>query len=505
MLFWKKPIMRQYFHKGLLWRAQEAQEVASYELFVDLFYVGIIAIAGDGAAEEATGQALLRFAVTFILSWKFWSDISQTISWFDADDIMRRITTLFILTCLLGLTVNIAGSREQTYTPVVSFYLASRWFVAAYYLWMAYLIPMVRAAMVTTAMCAFVTGLIWIGSIFVEDPSRQALIWIAIALDIFGPIVMVGFMRAPAWMGKRLQSWAKSHFDFTPGQNIEHKIERTNAFVTLVFGYSVVALLYQSAVPFGLNAFFGKAVLGLIQAFTFNWLYFEIDTFNMHTHAIRRHFFSGKSTPHSRLLHQLTLLTAVLWLSAHLPFILAFALSGSALSKLVLAHDIASANPSDLLEPYSTRSEEGVPTGLRWFYCGGLSIALMNMGVISLTHTFKTIPSVRLRRPFRLAIRFLVAIAILLLPLAGERLNSLQLVATTTGLVVLVLCVELSGSACVDDAFWGFNSGKRRCTYSARCALSRKEMSEKVKDGEIVNVEEVAKRDGFGGKEGFSV
>lgn len=42
MHLYQKPIVRQYFHKGLLWRAKEAQEVASYELFIDLFYVGII-------------------------------------------------------------------------------------------------------------------------------------------------------------------------------------------------------------------------------------------------------------------------------------------------------------------------------------------------------------------------------------------------------------------------------------------------------------------------------
>lgn len=42
--FWKKPVVRQYFHKGLLWRASAIEEVASFELFVDLLYVGIIAI-----------------------------------------------------------------------------------------------------------------------------------------------------------------------------------------------------------------------------------------------------------------------------------------------------------------------------------------------------------------------------------------------------------------------------------------------------------------------------
>ena len=49
-----------------------------------------------------------------------------------------------------------------------------------------------------------------------------------------------------------------------------------NAFVTLVFGYTVVAILYQSTTN-GIDTFFGKAILGLIQAFCFDWIYFEID------------------------------------------------------------------------------------------------------------------------------------------------------------------------------------------------------------------------------------
>jgi hypothetical protein len=205
------------------------------------------------------------------------------------------------------------------------------------------------------------------------------------------------------------------------------------------------------------------------------------------------------------LFTRLTSALAIVWFSAHLPFILSFALAGSALSKLVLAHDTAHANSEELMEPYSGRSEEHISMGLRWFYCGGLSIALMHMGIISLTHTYKTIPSVRLRKPLRLGIRFAVAIVILFLPLAEERLNSLQLVTTTTCLVLLVLFVELAGSACVEDAFWGFNSGKRKCTYSAKCLLSKKELQANAKSGEIVNVEEIAKRDQFGVKEGFSV
>lgn len=80
--FYRRPVVRQYFHKGLLWRAAEVEEVASFELFVDLLYVGIIAVIGDTAAESATGFGLIRFAVTFVLGWKMWSDLTLIISWF---------------------------------------------------------------------------------------------------------------------------------------------------------------------------------------------------------------------------------------------------------------------------------------------------------------------------------------------------------------------------------------------------------------------------------------
>ena len=102
MKFWKKPVIRQYFHKGLIWRASETTEVASFELFVDLLYVGIIAINGDRAAEDPTGTALLQFCVTFILSWKLWSELTLIVSWFETG--MATIErSLPNSRCLIGL------------------------------------------------------------------------------------------------------------------------------------------------------------------------------------------------------------------------------------------------------------------------------------------------------------------------------------------------------------------------------------------------------------------
>jgi low temperature requirement protein LtrA len=151
--------------------------------------------------------------------------------------------------------------------------------------------------MIGNAIVTLIPAALWIGSIHVEEPARQGLIWPAIFFDLFGNILLIFVQRPGPWMARHIPQYLKEKFEFFPGTNIEHRIERTNAFVTLVFGSCVLGLLYQSNVEFGINAFFGKAVLGLIQAFVFNWIYFEIDSFNLHTHAIRRHVFSGKYPP----------------------------------------------------------------------------------------------------------------------------------------------------------------------------------------------------------------
>lgn len=53
-------------------------------------------------SEEPTGYELLRFAVTFIMSWKVWTDITMAVSWFQTDDLMTRMEILFEIACLLA-------------------------------------------------------------------------------------------------------------------------------------------------------------------------------------------------------------------------------------------------------------------------------------------------------------------------------------------------------------------------------------------------------------------
>lgn len=236
--------------------------------------------------------------------------------------------------------------------------------------------------------------------------------------------------------------------DFHPALNIEHRVERTNAFVSLVFGYTVVAILYQSAVP-GVDAIFGKAILGLIQPFAYNWLYFELNGATISSHAIRR-----------------AKLSAMSWSVAHLPFIMSFVLGGGGLARLVLTTDIEGAHADLLMEAYRERSEEEVSQGIRWFYCAGFGSALLFMCLISLSHVHRDAAGMRLQKKYRLGIRAATAIVMICLPLAHEKLSSLDLVATMTGLIVFTLAVEVWGAS---RRGTGFEGRGKPCAYTGSC------------------------------------
>ncbi|KAL8669721.1 MAG: hypothetical protein Q9168_005705 [Polycauliona sp. 1 TL-2023] len=454
---WKRPVVRQYLHKGLIWRSSELQEVASFELFVDLLYVGIIAIVGDQAVEHPTGSGLLQFIIVFSIGWKIWSDLQTITSWLVVDDIIQRLSVMFVMACLVGFASNIVEAFETTYTMMIAFYITQRLFQSAYLLWVV---------------IAVTGSAIWIASTHVDYPARVAPIWIALLFDMAAQILLIIVVRraqrSRTWVGPMFSKW----FEFHPSLNIEHKTERTNAFVTLVFGYSVIGLFYQNKAAYGINAFFGKAILGLIQAFCFNWLYFEIDGWNIHTHAIRRHVASS-----------------LIWTTIHLPLIMSYVLAGASLSRLVVAHDCQDAEVEGLNESSAVLSEEEIPLGLRWFYCAGLGAALLCMSVISFTHVHKKFDGQRATKRSRLGLRVAVALIMICLPLS-ESLNSLELISISTGGVVLVLTFDVYGCTFVGESF--VRDG-RKCKYWADCPRRRRRaLEEAMKNGDTVNVEELA-------------
>jgi hypothetical protein len=198
----------------------------------------------------------------------------------------------------------------DTWVQLVGFYIASRAVVGLYCLLQYFFVPAIRGMMVCGVVTMAIPITIWVTSIFVDLPRRFICIWIAILLgvhslfmhaiptntlvDSFGLTWTIFIQRDAGRFSTRFQAWFDRNFELYPAINIEHKSERTKQFVTLVIGYEVGATLYQNAAAFGLNSFFGKAVLGLVQGFTINWIYFAVDSEHIHVHAIRRHVITCK-------------------------------------------------------------------------------------------------------------------------------------------------------------------------------------------------------------------
>jgi hypothetical protein len=79
--FFKRPVIRQHMHKGLLWRSAQSGQVGTFELLADLIYVGIIGVLGDKAAEVATGRSLLEYTINFCMAFKIWNDLTLVTNW----------------------------------------------------------------------------------------------------------------------------------------------------------------------------------------------------------------------------------------------------------------------------------------------------------------------------------------------------------------------------------------------------------------------------------------
>ena len=173
---------------------------------------------------------------------------------------------------------------------------------------------------------------------------------------------------------------------------------------------------------------------------------------------------------------------------------MSFVLSAGALAVLVRAHDCPNAGVETLYETFVSRSEDHISQGLVWYYCGGLGVSLFCLALIGWSHTHRKIPNQRIKKNFRLLFRIAVAIVMICLPLAP--LDSLELVATTTALITCVLVLELVGSTCWGESFWwNTNCSRNKCTYSAKCGVKKEEIEKSLKDGTVVNVEEIARRE----------
>jgi hypothetical protein len=168
---------------------------------------------------------------------------------------------------------------------------------------------------------------------------------------------------------------------------------------------------------------------------------------------------------------------------------LGFVLASGAAKSLVIAHDAPNTDVEGLSESYAEESRE-IDAGLRWFFCGGLGVALLCTAGIALSHNHRDFAGQRLRKAHRLALRCVAAVAITVLPTAGDRLNSLDLMAVTTCLVAFTMLLEMWGCSDAGKPFW---ADQTACKYSAECKLRKSDM-DAMRRGELTGIEQLVER-----------
>ncbi len=86
--------------------------------------------------------------------------------------------------------------------------------------------------------------------------------------------------------------------------------------------------------------------------------------------------------------------------------------------------------------------------------------------------------------------RFCVCIILICLPLAHS-LNSLQMISTTTGLVIWVLLLELWGMSCPNESFFGEKEPRK---YTAKCRIARRDLEATETSGAKIKVNALSEK-----------
>ncbi|SGZ23731.1 BQ5605_C023g09627 [Microbotryum silenes-dioicae] len=254
-----------------------------------------------------------------------------------------------------------------------------------------------RSAFLARAAALTIVSLIFMGCIWAPSLRATAILAaVGAAVEIgsrFSVGVIVSVTRRQ-WMHKAKQRAEDGEIadasqvpigvgiKMIPAVNLEHMVERTAAFVTIVLGESVISVLFVAKPgTYGLSYQFAKAVFGLTVAFIVNAVYFDAALSKKFLHAIRRHWF-----------------TNVVWDITHWPLCTGLILASAALAKLV--------------------QNEEVSQGIRWQYGGGMGVALLCITVLGILHqSLDPAGSSRVNAAFRASVRLVVAIIFALLPM----------------------------------------------------------------------------------------
>ncbi|ORY72252.1 hypothetical protein BCR35DRAFT_307811 [Leucosporidium creatinivorum] len=457
------PVVRQYVQGGRLFREREERTPDRFELFLDLVLVGIVHQLAESASESTSGATIAKVILTFYPCWSIWTDTRTWLNQSGVDDISQRIQVLALLICLVGFSVNasaievgpasegvvsevahrlvrraveaVTGEEssstgtadalhhgpQHAVVAATGFFLVAKLVRILTYVGYSVLMPEFRITHLVRAAGLALVSFIFLGCAFVDTIGKVAILAsIGMVVEIvlrFGVGVVVWLDRRKTKREDAAREASGVHPDaqpylipqqlrLFPAYNLEHMVERTAAFVTVVLGESVVSLLYiASQGTIGLSDEFARAVFGLTITFLFNAVYFDALS-RKFRHAIRRHWF-----------------THLIWDVIHFPMCTGLITASAALNKLVLNIE--------------------VEQGIRWQYGGGMAVAVFCVTVTGMVHeSLDPAGTTKLSQNARAVLRLLVAIIFALLPLI-KHINDLSFLGIYLGVFSAMVLLEV--------------------------------------------------------------
>ncbi|CAG8512414.1 1861_t:CDS:10 [Funneliformis mosseae] len=492
----RKPRVRQYFHAGTLHREAEERRVNFTELFWDLIFVAVIGNLGHVLVEDVSLVNIERFILTFYPIWRIWYDMTLYLNMYSSDDLLEKFLLFFEM--VLVITMGSHASDlfgETTHIFLISFVIARMTFMFLNLLHATW-IPLFRIPFINTAWGIFIPCILWIIAIFFPR-NRIAVMWAAFVFENLwsGGILFLNryaskvFNRnktareefettdnstatlestlvndsSPTSSTSPTSTSPKKHApnkkmktrgteyqwkwkdllpifrisEYKPALNIEHYSERLGLFTIIALGEGIIGILYTSLNP-SPDGQLVKAILGLLTAYNLHWIYFDVDASRQFQHAVRRHAFTG-----------------ILFASIHFPMNMALIAFGTSLGKMVQLRDFPGSQyipvedsvahlESRATPDAATTDDAGFTSSLRWLYCVSLAISLYCMAFIGMLHKgLDDANYLRIRKSYRISLRFIIGTIYVLLPLS--KINSLNLIIITSMLSLLLVIVEIYG------------------------------------------------------------
>ena len=310
----------------------EERHATWLELFYDLVFVAAVSQVARRLEVRVSPTAALSYAVLFIPVWWTWVGAVFYENRFGSDDLIERLLTFLqiAVATALAVTVGTVYSRDGGIGFPLA-YAAIRLILVAEYVRARHYALDARPVTTRYALGFGIAAAFWGASVLLEPPGRYVLWGLGLVVDFATPLTA-----------------GQLHARFAPHGT--HLPERFGQFNLIVLGAAITAVVtalgeFRWNLPGAVTA-----ILSLLLAFGFWWLYF--DTLDASVIEAARE--QGRIGPYQ------------VWLYAHLP----------------LAAGIAAAGVG---AEYAIRSamEPTMHVGERWLLCASVATVYVALAAIN--------------------------------------------------------------------------------------------------------------------------